>query len=206
VLYAFLKEEPFLENVWKRVSKESLVVVLDFLAEGYFTKQVIPELLGSFDCRPPVGTHPMLQRVIQSLAEKVLGDWEPSEVCLLVIGHGSIKNKRSKETLLAHLSELREGSNLAQIQDLWLEEDPRVSDWQQVVAQSSAKHVIVVPFLLSDGQHGGWDVPEILGVPHGAAVHGVTHELGAHYQVRITPAVGSCDLFAEVILSLVEEG
>jgi len=206
VMCAFLKEEPFLEQVWSRVNQESLVVVPDFLAEGYFTQFVIPKLLGGFECCPPVGTHPMLQRVIQSLAENVLADWSSNEVCLLVVGHGSTKNKHSKDTLLAHLAELKKRCDFTQIEDVWLEEEPRVSDWKEVVGRSGVRKVIVVPFLLSDGQHGGWDIPEMLNLPKGAPVHGVTHELSGGWQLRITPAVGSSDLFAEVILNLAEQG
>ena len=43
---AFLKEEPLIENALDGVGEEQVIIVPDFLAEGYFTRQVVPAKLG----------------------------------------------------------------------------------------------------------------------------------------------------------------
>ena len=43
---AFLKEEPFIEHALDGVDDEQVIIVPDFLAEGYFTRQVVPAKLG----------------------------------------------------------------------------------------------------------------------------------------------------------------
>lgn len=201
---AFLKEEPKIESVVARIPWQNLVIVPDFLAEGYFTQEVIPKLLNLAEapddvtCTAPVGTHQMMRELIAHAADDVLGDWVESDVSLLLIGHGSTKNKRSKDTLLEHIEAMQGEASYGQIADLWLEEAPFVSDWKTLATR---KKVIVVPFLLNDGQHGGWDIPEMLGLDKKLDVHGDTHQFNG-YQLRITPALGTSARFVEVIEKL----
>jgi len=198
---AFLKEEPLIQDALALIDSEKITIVPDFLAEGYFTRQVIPGLL-NLEGLPdtvrycdPVGTHPLMAKLIEDAASDVLGDWLNEDVSLLLVGHGSTKNAKSKESLLEHIKILRETTDYAQVNDLWLEEEPFVSNWKQVATK---KKVIVVPFLLSDGQHGGWDIPEMIGLAKGVDVHGVTHEID-DVELRISPALGSSARFVEVI-------
>ncbi|MFK7909620.1 MAG: CbiX/SirB N-terminal domain-containing protein [Akkermansiaceae bacterium] len=201
VRVAFLKEEPFIDDCLKGIDSDRVIIVPDFLAEGYFTRQVIPKKLGSIGRNenviycPPVGTHPMMASVIEDAAQQLLGDWLACQTELFVVGHGSGKNPCSKQTLLHHLEKIRALNTWAKVQDLWLEERPRVGDWQSL---AKARQIVVVPYLLNDGQHGGWDIPTDLGVKRGAVVHGVTHEMGDH-RMRIARAAGSSPRFAEVI-------
>ena len=201
VYVAFLKEEPFIQDALALIDAEKITIVPDFLAEGYFTRHVIPRLL-DLKSQPdtvrycdPVGMHPRVVKWIEAAVNDMLGDWQPEDVTVLLAGHGSTKNAKSKETLLDHIKALREMTNFAQIHDLWLEEEPFVSQWKQVTAQ---KKVIVLPFLLSDGQHGGWDIPEMIGLEKGVEVHGVTHEIDG-VELRISPALGRSARFVEVI-------
>ena len=67
---AFLKEEPLVQDALALIDSEKITIVPDFLAEGYFTRQVIPGLL-NLDALPdtvrycdPVGTNPQMQRLI----------------------------------------------------------------------------------------------------------------------------------------------
>ena len=203
---AFLKEEPLIENALDGVGEEQVIIVLDFLAEGYFTRQVVPAKLGdklrsaNICCTPPVGTHPMMAEIINDMAREVLGDWTVEQTSLLVVGHGSGKNPCSKQSLLGHLQEVRNNTDFAQVADLWLEELPLVSSWKEVATK---RHIIVIPYLLNDGQHGGWDIPAELGLSLDQQIHGQTHDVESH-QIRLTPALGTSPRFAEVISQLAE--
>lgn len=201
---AFLKEEPLVDHCLDGLENREVTIVPDFLAEGYFTRQVIPSKLSSHPvwvnarCCPPVGTHPMMAGLLDSAATDLLGGWLAPDTSLLVVGHGSGKNPCSKQTLLHHLQALRDEGKWGQVADLWLEEPPRVGDWAQV---TSKQQVVVVPFLLNDGQHGGWDIPAELGIAADTMSHGVTHELGEH-QLRLAPALGCSARFADAIAEL----
>ncbi len=206
VRVAFLKEEPLIESCLDGLQTEQVVIVPDFLAEGYFTRRVIPRILNlpernnNIQYCPPVGTHPMMAELLQNAAESVARDWKPRDTSLLVVGHGSGKNPCSKQTLLHHLAAVRQSSHWAQVEDLWLEESPRVGEWRQV---SAKPQVIVVPYLLNDGQHGGWDIPDDLGVDKNSPVHGVTHELQG-CMIRIAPALGTSTRFVDAIAGIAE--
>lgn len=201
---AFLKEEPLIRDALDGIKDENITIIPDFLAEGYFTQQVIPDLLrldsrqGNMRYCKPVGVNPMMQELIRDAAADVLGCWDQREVTLLVIGHGSTKNKNSKQSLLGHLDALVSRTDYAQIADLWLDEAPLVVDWKTIVTQP---RVVVVPFLLSDGQHGEWDIPWMLGI-EGDGVHTRTHRLG-NYELRVAPALGTSARFAEAIVQMV---
>ena len=195
-----------IENALDGVGEEQVIIVPDFLAEGYFTRQVVPAKLGdklrsaNICCTPPVGTHPMMAEIINDMAREVLGDWTVEQTSLLVVGHGSGKNPCSKQSLLGHLQEVRNNTDFAQVADLWLEELPLVSSWKEVATK---RHIIVIPYLLNDGQHGGWDIPVELGLSLDQQIHGQTHDVESH-QIRLTPALGTSPRFAEVISQLAE--
>lgn len=198
---AFLKEEPLVDHCLDGLEDRQVTIVPDFLAEGYFTRQVIPSKLSGHPvwkkahCCPPVGTHPVMADLIDRAATDLLESWQAQDTSLLVVGHGSGKNPCSKQTLRHHLHTVRGFKRWGQVADLWLEEPPRVGEWMQV---ASKQQVIVVPFLLNDGQHGGWDIPDELGIASSAMSHGVTHELGKH-QLRLSPALGCSARFADAI-------
>ena len=195
-----------IENALDEVGEEQVIIVPDFLAEGYFTRQVVPAKLGdklrsaNICCTPPVGTHPMMAEIINDMAREVLGDWTVEQTSLLVVGHGSGKNPCSKQSLLGHLQEVRNNTDFAQVADLWLEELPLVSSWKEVATK---RHIIVIPYLLNDGQHGGWDIPAELGLSLDQQIHGQTHDVESH-QIRLTPALGTSPRFAEVISQFAE--
>lgn len=195
-----------IENALDGVGEEQVIIVPDFLAEGYFTRQVVPAKLGdklrsaNICCTPPVGTHPMMAEIINDMAREVLGDWTVEQTSLLVVGHGSGKNPCSKQSLLGHLQEVRNNTDFAQVADLWLEELPLVSSWKEVATK---RHIIVIPYLLNDGQHGGWDIPAELSLSLDQQIHGQTHDVESH-QIRLTPALGTSPRFAEVISQLAE--
>jgi len=202
---AFLKEEPFIDaELLDRIESENICIIPDFLAEGYFTRQVIPKKLNlteqgaNVSYCPPVGTHPLMSELIHSAVKDVLMDWLPEQTSLLVIGHGSNKNFCSKQTLKSHLAELQNKNIWQQVEDLWLEEPPLVSNWSEVASQ---RQVIILPFLLNDGQHGGWDIPADLGIEKGAEVHGVTHQLRGH-NLRLAPALGTSVRFSEALAAI----
>lgn len=195
-----------MEHCLQGLENERVILVPDFLAEGYFTRQVIPAKLGlageahnnvaaKVVCSPPVGSHPMMAELLADAAKGLLHGWDPAETSLLVIGHGSGKNPCSKQTLLTHMEQVRAATAFAQASDLWLEEEPQVADWKELAL---CRQVIIVPFLINDGQHGGWDIPRELGLVDDARVHAQTHQL-AGYELRVAPALGTSPRVVDVI-------
>lgn len=200
----FLKETPFIEECLDHVSAEKILILPNFLAEGYYTKKVIPEKLNlaRYDKQihylRPLGLDATIQDIISDVTVRALGEWKPEETTLMLLGHGSTKSATSKDTLLEHITALREKTDFAQITDLWLEEPPFIKDWR-VSAESS--QVLLVPYLIADGQHGGWDIPEMIGMRRDVYDEYRAHRVG-EYSVKLTSALGRSPRMVDLMLKL----
>lgn len=200
----FLKEAPFIEDCLEHVDAEKVIILPNFLAEGYYTKKVIPEKLGLADLGDsviylkPLGLDAFIQDVIIDIAERAMKNWKPEETTLMLLGHGSTKSATSKDTLLEHMEALREKTDFAQITDLWLEEPPFIKDWRD---SAENKQVLCIPYLIADGQHGGWDIPEMIGLKRDIYDPYKAHVVG-DCEVKLTPAIGKSQLMADLILKL----
>jgi len=207
VYCGFIKEAPLIQNCLEHVEAEKVIILQNFLAEGYYTNKVIPERLDlekfgdSVTYLKPLGLDPFIQDVIIEQSEKALKEWKPEDTTLMLLGHGSTKSATSKDTLLKHISELKERTDFAHISDLWLEEPPFIKDWRDSV---KTKQVLFIPYLIADGQHGGWDIPEMLGVernvyyPHDA-------QTVDEYSVKLTAAIGKSPMMVDLMLKQIEE-
>jgi sirohydrochlorin cobaltochelatase len=51
--------------------------------------------------------------------------------------------------------------------NVYMEEPPLVSDWRKL---TKTRHVLVVPFFISDGLHSYEDIPRLLGIAVAAGV------------------------------------
>jgi len=201
----FLKEMPLIEECLDFVEAEKVIILPVFLAEGYYTKKVIPEKLGldkrsgDFTYLKPLGLDSFIQKIIIEQAKRAMGEWTERETSLVLLGHGSTKSKTSKDTLLEHIEGLKKQTGFTQITDLWLEEPPFIKDWREVVTQ---KNVLFIPYLIADGQHGGWDIPDLTGVTRDVYDEYKVNAVGNH-EVRLLPALGKCALMVDLIKKLV---
>src|SRR5438067_7994503 len=101
---AFWKEEPSLRDAQflfaDGVIKEVLVVP-NFISEGYFTQTVIPrelELAGPMTTRAngqswihcePVGNNPLVTELLLARAHEIAPDIEPTETAPHIVAHGT---------------------------------------------------------------------------------------------------------------------
>ena len=56
---------------------------------------------------------------------------------------------------------MRSRPQFAQIEACYLEQNPKAQNWHEIITHN---HVIVVPLLLSKGQHISQDIPQIFGL------------------------------------------
>ena len=187
---------------------EEIIILPNFLAEGYYTKKVIPEKLNlaelpsSVKYLKPLGLHPMIQDIILDTASRAMGDWKQEETSLILLGHGSTKSATSKDTLLDHISHLKEKNQLCS------DHRPlarRASIYQGTgEMQPTAKNILFIPYLIADGQHGGWDLPELIGVERDIYDAYKAHPVD-DYQIKLTPALGKSAMMVELINLLTQE-
>ena len=173
---AFWKEEPSLRDALFLFDPESIrevYVVPNFISEGYFTQTVVPrelELNGRITKRSngqiwrycePVGNHPMMTELLLKRASEVAPSADPGETSLLIVAHGTDLNENSAVAAKREAEKIRALGKYAAVLNVYMEEQPLVSDWRKV---TETGNVVVVPFFISDGLHSYQDIPRLLGI------------------------------------------
>lgn len=186
VLECFWKLEPSVCGVMRGVALNRVFVVPLFISEGYFTEQVIPRELGlcasgtaSFARTQvlagrrihycgPVGTHASMTNVILSRAQEVVAKHpfprapKPSETTLFIAGHGTGNNENSRKAIERQVGRIGGLAIYANVFPLFMEEEPRIERCYELAL---TRHLVVVPFFISDGLHSHEDIPIMLGEP-----------------------------------------
>jgi sirohydrochlorin cobaltochelatase len=226
---AFWKEEPSLRDAMFLFDPESIrevFVVPNFISEGYFTQTVVPrelELNGRITKRSngqlwkycePVGNHPMMTELLLRRASEVAPGVNPAESSLLIVAHGTDLNENSAVAAKREAERIRALGKYATVLNVYMEEPPLVSDWRKL---TKTRHVVVVPFFISDGLHSYEDIPVLLGIAvaahadrgHSGSPPPVTArgEIFRHNPYAIdgrslfyAPSIGTDPGFADIIL------
>jgi sirohydrochlorin cobaltochelatase len=173
---AFWKEEPSLRDAIFLFDPElihQVYVVPNFISEGYFTQTVVPrelELNGRITQRSngqvwkycePTGNHPMMTELLLKRASEVARGVDPTETSLLIVAHGTDLNENSAVAAKREAEKIRALAKYATVLNVYMEEQPLVSDWRKL---TTTRHVVVVPFFISDGLHSYEDIPVLLGI------------------------------------------
>ena len=173
---AFWKEEPSLRDAIFLFDPEGIrevYVVPNFISEGYFTQTVVPrelELNGCITNRAngqvwtycePVGNHPAMTELLLKRAGEVAPGVDPAESSLLIVAHGTDLNENSAVAAKREAEKIRAVGKYADVLNVYMEEAPLVSDWRKL---TKTRHVVVVPFFISDGLHSYEDIPILLGI------------------------------------------
>jgi sirohydrochlorin cobaltochelatase len=174
---AFWKEDPPLYRALDLVESDDIYVVPMFLAEGYFTRQVVPRELGLAAAArtgarqrvrycPAIGSHPMMAHLVlgRALAALANAGIEPDDASLVVIGHGTERHGASGGTTYRIRDELRDGRTFGVVECGFLDEPPLVVDVIDHVP--GERPIVLVPYFLADGWHTGTTIPRDLGL-HG---------------------------------------
>jgi sirohydrochlorin cobaltochelatase len=230
---AFWKQEPQVTEVLAQVRAPRLFIAPLFISEGYFSEDVIPRELGfrtgpdtawrgrrnefgsRFYCRP-VGTHAAMTDVVLARAAEVVrqfpfpGTPRANETTLLIAGHGTTRQENSRQAIEDHVARIRGRNEYAAVDGLFLEEEPRIAAWDQ---RAPTRHVVLVPFFMSDGHHVCEDIPVLLGEPAAAVRERVAQGLAGWRNpterrgklVWYSSAAGTESRVAEVILARVRE-
>jgi len=224
VACAFWKEEPSFRQALDLIESPEVYIVPNFISEGYFTQKIIPRELGldgpltqlpARPCLPartlkycePVGNHPGMTELLLHRAREVAPGIDPREASLVIVGHGTSLNENSGLAVKEQVARIQARGQYAEVHGMFMEEAPFVTDWQK---QTTAPHVIVVPFFVSDGLHSYQDIPVLLGIekePGAAASSAEVFRRNPYLiggrRLYYSSAIGTDPLFAGVILDQV---
>ena len=221
---AFWKEEPSLRDALFLFDPDAIrevLVVPNFISEGYFTQTVLPrelELSGPITKRPngqiwrycePAGNHPLMTELLLKRARDVAPDAAPAETSLLIVAHGTDLNENSAVAAKREAEKIRALGEYAAVLNVYMEESPLVSDWRKL---TETPNVVVVPFFISDGLHSYEDIPKLIGIverlrPGSAPSATASGEIFRHNPYKIdgrnlfyAPSIGTDPGFAEIII------
>jgi sirohydrochlorin cobaltochelatase len=208
---AFWKEEPSLRDALFFFADERInevFVVPNFISEGYFTETVIPrelELDGAVTERrrgqiwkycEPVGNNPLVTELLLAQSQAIAPAVEPKEAALIIVAHGTELNDKSAVAAKREAERIRARGKFASVLNAYMEEAPLISDWNKL---TTAPHVIVVPFFISDGLHSYEDIPALLGIERSGSFAENPHRLSGR-NLYYGTAIGTDARFADVIV------
>lgn len=182
---AFWKQEPHVKTVLAAIKAPRIFIVPLFISEGYFSEEIIPRELGfklDGDPRsrithnasrithycPPVGTHDRMTNVLLARAREVVEKFpfprapKPADVTLFIAGHGTERSGNSRKSIERQVELIRAQNLYAGVHAIFMEEEPRIATCYSL---ATTKHLVVVPFFISDGLHSREDIPVLLGEP-----------------------------------------
>jgi sirohydrochlorin cobaltochelatase len=220
VACAFWKEEPSLRDaifLFGDPLIREVYVVPNFISEGYFTQTVIPrelELDGRITKRAdgqtwkycePVGNDPAMTDLLLKRAQEIAPNVSPKSTTLVIAAHGTDLNENSSVAAKREAEKIRKLDRYAAVLNLYMEEQPLISDWIRLTTTES---VVVVPFFISDGLHSYEDIPVLLGIAAGKSPKGREIFRQNPYQidnrtVYYTGAIGTEPEFADTIIKQV---
>lgn len=164
---AFLDGEPNIRQALDNIDRDRAIVIPFMTSSGYYTNVVFPDLLQSdrieATITAPIGERAEMKRLV---AERL--DWLLREHCqklnptIIVVGHGTKKNRTSCLTTIDLVRQLRAEFSNAKIQFAFIDQNPGID---HVAAKLTASSVIVIPFLMGLGPHTTNDVPQAFGLP-----------------------------------------
>ena len=205
VLEAYWKQEPAIAGVLRGAWYPNVFVVPLFISDGYFTEQVIPRELGLLPTGGvgfertrqigrhrvhycgPVGTHASMTEVLARRAIDVVrmnpaphGVPDPSDLSVFIAGHGTGNSENSRRAIEDQVERLRSTGRFHDVHGVFMEEDPRIGDCYRL---AGTRHIVQVPFFISDGLHSYEDIPVLLG----AEASVVQQRLGAGMHPWVNP-------------------
>lgn len=173
VLVAFHQGEPAFSRVLDATTATQIVVVPVMTSEGYYCDDVLPRELGRnrrvsdkslrFVVTRPVGTHPRLADVVGRRIQSIIETrrWISENVSVVLIGHGTKRNTRSRLTTETLAAVIRAAGVCGETLFAYLDDEPLV---ESIGAAITRPHVLVMPFLIGGGPHAVEDIPRRLGI------------------------------------------
>ncbi len=224
---AFLQDTPHPRDILETSEFQDIFVVPFMISEGHTIDVIIPDALSLNDTRTTIetaqgvkhialcraiGTHRDIRRQSCHIIEELKSTHglNTGETSALVLCHGTKRHKGSRKYAEQVLRDIQNSGLVEQSAMLFLEETPRIDEWRSCV---STRYVIVLPYLMTAGRHGAFDIPDYLGIDttsrafHENVLNGTTagpYDISGR-KLWYTPLVGAFDVIPDIVVSRVME-
>ncbi|MDH5489344.1 MAG: hypothetical protein OEX17_05375 [Rhodospirillaceae bacterium] len=221
----FLEQEPKISDVLKNVTESEVYVVPVMACKGYIANTKLPRALNltgdlterlssggrqRIHLTDPLGTNDDLpifaSRMLCEAMEKA--NISPNDASVIIVGHGSMQSRASFEQTNTIAKTMNNAEPKLNVKSAYLEEPPRIGDWEKI---SSAKHIFVLPIMISDGHHGRRDIPNEIGIKTDTMFDeslssGIAgpYEINGKFVYMLAP-LGESEQMAELVISTVKQ-
>lgn len=207
----FMKQDPPLSSALSLVRSKTVYVVPVFAGRGHYTSTLIPREIGLTGqvsqlgerrviYTEPAGTHPRLPGLLACRADGMArsSGWNPHDIGLLLIAHGSARPGGAGETPRAIALALSAMNHFAQVSLCFLEQEPLAKNWPELIA---TPRIVALPLLVAQGMHAGRDIPPLFGLRSGET--GPVEAEGR--SVALATGLGAEPELEDIILDLVRQ-
>jgi sirohydrochlorin cobaltochelatase len=190
-----LHGRPRLAEVVAGLGAPRLYLVPMLMADGYTARERLAEEIAGLGAEaerltvaPVLGAHAGLAEVLtaKALAAAVARGWQAAETRLLLVGHGTARQPRSRESAIAQAERIARHGCFAAVDVAFLEAEPRLDD---CLAGLPPGPLVVSGLFADRGMHGEKDVPAAL----------ASHRVDAAY----TGPIGSAPEIRDLVLDQV---
>ncbi|MBI5263336.1 MAG: hypothetical protein HY852_16120 [Bradyrhizobium sp.] len=167
VVVGFIRGVPSIKDALGAVTASNLLVYPLFVANGYFTRDRLVQLLDEangqgrkVEVMAPLGLDPGLPDLVLNFARRAACErgFVPHACRVVLLAHGSRKNCRSRNSTEQMARALEVYAEFRSVHTAFLEEPPSLS----AVAASIEGPVVVVGMFSGEGLHGAKDAPRLV--------------------------------------------
>jgi len=167
--FGFIKGSPSVDEAIRALSSRDILVYPLFLADGYFTRVALPQLVEqarqqdvarTISILPPVGLEPALADLIadEAVAAALAHAIAPEATTVVLLAHGSTKDRASRTAAEQMAQRMRQRGCFRDTRIALLEEPPSLAE----AIAGTRGPVIVVGLFAGEGVHGADDARRLV--------------------------------------------
>lgn len=166
VTAAFLDGQPDIRTVIHEIDEVDVVVIPFMASAGYYTDVVFPTAMvclgKSVRFTAPIGLHPVVPDLVSTRIRSITSHFPESiGATIIVIGHGTRRNKNSCRSTIDLVQHLRNSFEDRQIEFAFIDQNPSV---ELVASRHPDGNLLIIPFLMGLGPHLTLDIPTAFGL------------------------------------------
>ena len=163
---AFLDGQPDVRTVIQDIESDDVIVIPFMASNGYYTRVVFPEAIKRRGKRihfaDAIGNCDELSGLVDQRLKDLLSDCQSESPVVVVVGHGTRKNRNSCLITIDLTKRLRQLNSGVEIKFGFIDQNPPLSHIAEQLPTD--QDVIVIPFLMGFGPHMTHDVPTAFGM------------------------------------------
>ena len=163
---AFLDGTPDVREIIADVEQDEVFVIPFMASQGYYTDVVFRKAFAherkTVQFAQAIGAQPELVPLVDDRITKLIDMLGlPNDVVVLIVGHGTRKNKNSCRTTVDLVKAIRSRRPEQRIEFAFIDQNPNLDF---VASRLDTEQVLIIPFLMGLGPHTTDDVPEAFGI------------------------------------------